>query len=150
AEGELINELSLSTPTVLIMRELPGFNGTSLLIDDVLGGKMAAEHLLSLGHRRFWVLGYPGKPVPQERWEGFSARLENAGVSLPPECVIADLDTGALDARDAAVRILKSPTRPTALFCASDRVAARALQGAWSLGLRVPEDLSLVGYNGDA
>lgn len=149
-EGELVNELALATPTVLIMRELPGFHGTSLLVDDVLGGRMAAEHLLSLGHRRFGFLGYRDNLFTQERWEGFSSKLKNAGVSLEPDCVVMDLDNGAMGAREAAIRMLRKPDAPTALFCASDRVAARALQGAWALGLRVPTDLSVVGYNGDA
>ena len=148
-EGALLNELHESMPVVTLMRSIPGFRGSSVEVDDQLGGSLAAQHLLDLGHRALGFLGYGDNYFSAERLRGFEETVCQAGVSLRPEWVAADLELGDDPARRAATRILTLDHRPTALFCASDRLAARAMQAALALGLRVPDDLSLVGFNGD-
>jgi LacI family transcriptional regulator len=148
-EGELLNELHESMPVVTLMRSIPGFRGSSVEVDDRLGGSLAAQHLLELGHRAVGFLGYGDNYFSAERLHGFTETLNQAGVSLRPEWAAADLELGDDPARRAATRILSSEDRPTALFCASDRLAARTMQAALALGLHVPRDLSLVGFNGD-
>jgi len=148
-EGELLNELHESMPVVTLMRSIPGFRGSSVEVDDRLGGSLAAQHLLELGHRSFGFLGYGNNHLTAERLAGFAETLRQAGVSLRPEWVAADLELGDDPTRCAAARILTQEQRPTALFCPSDRMAARTMQVALALGLRIPEDLSLVGFNGD-
>lgn len=148
-EGALLNELHESMPVVTLMRSIPGFRGSSVEVDDRLGGSLAARHLLELGHRAVGFLGYGDNHFSSDRWDGFTETLRQSGVSVRPEWVAADLELGDDPARRAATRILSLDNRPTALFCASDRLAARAMQAALALGLRIPEDLSLVGFNGD-
>lgn len=148
-EVGLLNEIRRTTPVVVVMREIRGFSGPSVVVDDRLGGKLAAEHLLALGHRRIGFIGYRDNWLSEARREGCRAALEARGLILRPEWTAADLNPGEERARDAAAAILSLPERPTALFCASDRLAARALQAAHAMGLRVPDQLSVIGYNND-
>lgn len=150
AEGELLNELLQDIPVVTVMRPVPGFTGATVLVDDRAGGEMAARHLLELGHDQLGFLGYRDIDFAADRRIGFEETVRRAGAELRPEWEVHDLAPGDASARDVALRILSLPKRPTALFCASDRLAARAMQAAFDLGLRVPEDLSILGYNGDA
>jgi DNA-binding LacI/PurR family transcriptional regulator len=148
-EAALLNRINRSTPVVTIMRQVEGFEGTSVLVDDRRGGRLAVEHLLRLEHREIGFLGYGENPFSRLRHDGFEEALRLAGLAPRPEWTAADQVPGDERAVDAAEQILGRPDRPTALFCASDRLAARAFQAAGRLGLRVPEDVSIVGFNGD-
>jgi LacI family transcriptional regulator len=148
-EVELLNQIRAGTPLVAVMREVAGFGGACVVVDDCFGGELAAQHLLHLGHRRLGFLGYRDNRMTRLRGAGFVAEIREAGATVRPEWIAEDLVPGDEAARIAAERILSLPERPTALFCASDRLAARAMQAAWNLGLRVPADLSVVGYNND-
>lgn len=148
----LLNELSRALPVVLVMRPVDGFEGTSVAVDDRAGGRIAADHLLELGHRRLGYVGYGRSPFSGDRRLGWESVLRAGGLSPEPEWVADDLPMGegaVGAARAAARRLLTRVPRPTALFCASDRLAAGALQAACELGLSVPRDLSLVGFNND-
>jgi DNA-binding LacI/PurR family transcriptional regulator len=149
AEAPLLNEILRSTPVVGVMRDTPGFDGPSVQIDDVFGGALAARHLLERGHRRFAVLSYDDSDFSQDRRRGFEECVREAGFEVPPAWNL-QVALGDQATREAAARIFGAPDRPTALFCTSDRIAARAMQTFIALGVRVPQDVSVVGYNGDA
>lgn len=122
---------------------LPGV--PSINVDDLAGARAAAQHLLDLGHRRIGTLNLdPPSPPSLERARGWAEVLEPAGAA-PVEAVAAFRPPEA--AYDAARRLLERPDRPTALLCFSDAFAAQALRAAEALGLRVPEDLSVVGFD---
>lgn len=112
------------------------------------GGVSAGQHLLALGHRR---IGYVGGALHAAcnaaRAGGLRAALEAEGLSLAPELVSAgpvfDYQTGL----EGALQLLAGPERPTALFAGSDEVALGAVEAARRHGLRVPEDLSVVGFD---
>ncbi|MCT9820801.1 LacI family transcriptional regulator [Microbacterium sp. W1N] len=114
---------------------------------DWAGGVSAAKHLLSLGHSRFAMLAGPHHTlVARARLSGFRDALESAGAPLAPQHVVEgtfDYESGIRQ----ALELLRGPDRPTAIFAASDRQAMGALEAARRLGLRVPEDLSLVGFD---
>lgn len=148
-EVELLNHVLRTTPIVNVMRETPGFDGASVLIDDQHGGALAARHLLGLGHRRIALLSYGDSDFSLDRRRGFEDVLRGNGLQIPPAWT-AEVELGDEPTREAAARIFRSPDRPTALFCTSDRIAARAMQLFTAIGLRVPQDVSVVGYNGDA
>ncbi len=145
-----LNDAQQNVPVAVIMRDAHGFHGPCVLVNDREGGRIAADHLLALGHRKVGFVGYNDILFTRERREGFEQSLRLAGAELRPEWSESNLVPGDESAREAISRILKQSDRPTGLFCASDRLAARALQAAADLGLSVPGDLSLVGYNGDA
>lgn len=148
SEAELLNDIQRSTPLVVIMRDVPEFAGPSVTIDDRLGGRLAVRHLLEQGHRRIGFVGYAENEFSHLRCQGFLEELEAWGIAPQPEWTFRGVPD-RVPAIDAVRGILERSPRPTALFCASDRLAAWAMQAALGMGLRVPEELSLVGYNGD-
>lgn len=147
-EAELLNEIQRATPLAVIMRDIPEFTGPSVLMDDRLGGRLAVRHLLELGHRRIGFVGYADNEFSHLRWQGFLDELEAWGIAPQPEWTFRGVPD-RVPAIDAVHGILDRERRPTALFCASDRLAAWAMQAALARGLRIPDELSLVGYNGD-
>lgn len=116
--------------------------------DDHLGGYLVARHLLDLGHRHFAVLPGPAfTSTARERLAGFRQALAERGFTLPDSNVIHS-GFGFDDGLSAAMTVLSSPrTRPTAVFAANDDMAHGVLTAASAVGLHVPQQLSVVGYN---
>ncbi|HPO72050.1 MAG: substrate-binding domain-containing protein [Armatimonadetes bacterium] len=133
-------------PHVVINQE-QDMPGPATRVDFWQIGRHAAEFLLDLGHRRLGVLSGPSDRHLYGRMvAGFRDRLAEAGGSLRPEHV-AHVKSCSEAARSAALQLLSRPDRPTAVFCTRDVRAYGAYLAARDLGLRVPEDLSLVGYD---
>jgi DNA-binding LacI/PurR family transcriptional regulator len=111
------------------------------------GGLVAARHLLGLGHRRIAMVNGPGEFLCcRARQDGYRAALDAAGVPWDPESVrVAPLYFEG--GRDAAAELLRGPDRPTAIFAANDLQALGVYDAARALGLRVPADLSVVGFD---
>jgi LacI family transcriptional regulator, galactose operon repressor len=111
------------------------------------GGLAAAEHLLSLGHRRVAVItGSPELVCSQERLEGYRAAMGRAGIPVDDDLVrFGDFHPGG--GQRAAAELLDLPDPPTAIFAGSDMQASGVYQEARTRGLRVPEDLSVVGFD---
>lgn len=122
----------------------------SIAVDDIAGGEMATRHLIQLGHRR---IAHIGDTPPEFRFEwsrdrtrGYERALQGAGLEVRPEYVREG--TRLLHvARGIAEELLSLPARPTAIFAASDTQAFGTLEAARALGIRVPEDLSVVGFD---
>jgi LacI family transcriptional regulator len=111
------------------------------------GARVATEHLLALGHRRIGAITGPlGWLASSERLNGFRGALAAAGVLPDPALVLeSGYAPGAGD--DAAGELLDLAERPTAIFAFNDDLAISVLQAARARGLRVPEDLSVVGFD---
>lgn len=104
------------------------------------------RHLLDHGHRRIVFLGDPQSSLDaQQRWEGVATALREAGLHTTGALATCGFDEHA--GRAAAQRLLTGPERPEALVCFNDEVALGALLGAEELGLRVPEDVALTGWD---
>jgi len=119
--------------------------------DDVAGGGLAAGHLVGLGHRRIAFIGDAledpfGFTSSRDREEGFQRELATAGIEIPPDW-IGHGAHGRYEARDLARRILTTGDSPTAIFAASDTQALGVVAAARELGLHVPDDLSVIGYD---
>ena len=111
------------------------------------GAKQATEHLLGLGHRRIAAItGHDGWTATVERLHGFRAALASAGIIPDPELIV-EANWEISGGFDAAERLLALPDRPTAIFAFNDNLAIGALQAARSARLRVPDDLSIVGFD---
>ncbi|MBO1330316.1 LacI family DNA-binding transcriptional regulator [Streptomyces sp. VRA16 Mangrove soil] len=123
-------------------------DGCSVAVDDVSGGALALRHLLVGGHRSLaFVSGPPHLKQVQDRREGALKALADAGL---PQSLLRALPTERLDVgagRDAGARLLGLTPRPTAVFCANDLLALGVLQALYAAGVRVPEDISIVGYD---
>lgn len=115
--------------------------------DERAGGEDAAQILLDAGHRRLAMIN-DAHPIPAAagRPEGFQARAAAAGVPAEDVTVVS-VEPTTEDAAQAAYALLDRPDRPTGLFCFNDRMAMGAYRSARRLGLRIPEDLSVVGFD---
>ncbi|AZQ39066.1 LacI family transcriptional regulator [Streptomyces cyaneochromogenes] len=112
--------------------------------DDERGARLVAEHLIGLGHRRIaHIAGYGA--VGELRRRSFEATLREHG--LAHEAVVEPSDMTEEGGYRTTVRLLSRPERPTAVFAVNDIAAIGALSAAEELGLRVPRDLSVVGYD---
>ncbi|HEX3335192.1 MAG TPA: LacI family DNA-binding transcriptional regulator [Jatrophihabitans sp.] len=139
----------LNRPVGLLGIEREGFLSAS--IDDVGSARMAVEHLLGLGHRRIGLIGGDtDDPMaftpPLHRRDGYRDALEAAGVDLDPQLERLGFFTthgGAEAARD----LLTLEPRPTAMFAESDEMAYGALREINRAGLRVPEDVAVIGFD---
>lgn len=138
------------TPVVVVDRRRDDNRLCSVAVDDVRGGRLAATHLLSRGHERIAFVGGPDSlGQVGDRRDGAAAAVGEAGLAAD-RLVTVETDSLTVAAgRSAASRIasLPEPRRPTAAFCANDLVALGLLQQCVSLGVRVPEDLAIVGYD---
>jgi LacI family transcriptional regulator len=155
--GTLIDGAVLVTPTVTdVQYDAPivavdPHTGPSDLVtidsDNLRGGRLATDHLLDLGHRRIAMLtGRPDLQSAQLREEGYRQAMAAAGVMVDEKLVaIGDYDPEI--AAHAAHDLLSGPDRPTAVFAANDLSAIATIEAATQLGLRVPEDLSVVGFD---
>jgi LacI family transcriptional regulator len=116
--------------------------------DDVLGGRLAGRHLVEIGHCRVaYVGGGTGVWAVNERRDGVLEALHAAGLD---DDALVDLWIPSLTfahGRDAGERLLGLSPRPTAVFCANDLVALGILQIMTERGVRVPDDLAIVGYD---
>jgi len=122
----------------------------SIAVDDVAGGALATRHLVELGHRRIALIG---DPPPEFRFEwsrdrthGYERALGQAGIEVRPEYVREGTRLVHV-ARAIATELLSLPERPTAIFASSDTQALGTLEAARTLGIRVPQELSIVGFD---
>jgi LacI family transcriptional regulator len=117
------------------------------------GGLAATEHLLKLGHTRIGTItGSPAILCSQARLDGYRAALDRAGIPLDPELVRTgdqhyQYQSAYQSALEAALDLLRLPDRPTAIFAASDVLAMGVYEAVRQSGLRLPDDLSVVGFD---
>lgn len=117
----------------------------SVSVDDVEGGALAGQHVLDLGHRRvMWLAGPTDIPQVADRQEGLFRALADSG-AITTSIRAAQMTTAAGEAAMAAA--IESGQRPSALVCANDLLALGAIRALNNAGRRVPEDVSVIGYD---
>jgi DNA-binding LacI/PurR family transcriptional regulator len=136
-------------PVVLIDTTHPLL--TSVCEDSVYGGHVATQHLIDLGHRHIGFVADRfenpyGFTSMRNRHTGYLQALHDAGIAVNPADTVLG-EHGREAAREMARALLTRPDRPTAIVAASDTQAMGVLEAARQLGLRVPEDLSVIGYD---
>ncbi|MDQ0676143.1 LacI family transcriptional regulator [Pseudarthrobacter siccitolerans] len=139
-----------SVPAVLVDSVAAGGNITAVIPDEEGGARAAVEALLAAGHRRIgFINNTDDVPATHQRLQAFRATLTEAGLdggAAPVESEVSEVHGGY----EAARRILAREDRadmPTALFCYNDRMAMGAYRAAAELGLTIPADLSIVGFD---
>lgn len=150
--AELSDEIAAlrerGVPVVLVDRRAPDGDSCAVSTDDVLGGRLAAEHLLERGHRRIaFIGGASGLPQVQERHAGVvEAVSEQQDAQLT---VFSPAELTVAGGREAAARIVGVPAgrRPTAAVCANDLIALGVLQEMVRHDVRVPDEFAIVGYD---
>jgi LacI family transcriptional regulator len=126
----------------------PADHVTSLIPDELSGSQAATRHLIEHGHRDLVMLtGTPDVIATGLREQGFAKAMADAGLSVPPPVPAGwEIDKGYA----AAMHVLTTyDPRPTGIFCVNDRASIGVVLAAAKLGLTVPGDLSLVGYDDD-
>ncbi len=134
-------------PLVLFDRALPGVAADTVTVDGVLGGRLATQNLLSLGHQRIAIIHGPlVRSTGVERLQGYRLALQAAGIR-PDPALIREGNFKQDSGRALAREVLDLASPPTALFCTNNLMTVGALQTILERGLRIPADLSLIGYD---
>ncbi|NNE10729.1 MAG: LacI family DNA-binding transcriptional regulator [Ilumatobacter sp.] len=147
AELDALDRQSLAV--VSVGREMQ--DAPSIGIDDVEVGRLATQHLLALGHRRIGMIHGPEQDpfrfvVPQQRQRGYELALADAGIALDPS--IQAPGTFTVDGGTAAFdRVMGGDGPPTAIFAVTDETAFGVILAARTRGIRIPEDVSLIGVD---
>jgi LacI family transcriptional regulator len=135
-------------PYILIDRKFSGLPANFVGTDDVAIGRLATEHLLANGCRRIAFLGGDYVSTAIERLEGYRATLAEAGITLPPEYILRQPhsdDQAEITGFRCMSDLLRLDPRPDAVFCSNDPLALGAMRAILEAGLRIPEDIAIVG-----
>jgi LacI family transcriptional regulator len=146
-DSEFAQALALvKVPMVLVDRPLEGVEADLVQINHEQGGYLATRHLLELGHRRIACLGGPADTlVAQERLAGYRRAMAEVGQAVQQQWLINTEFTSA--AGYSAAAHLLAENAPTAIFAGNDMIGIGILRAAAERGLRVPQDLSIVGFD---
>lgn len=139
---------SLTCPVVTLDRTLPGLPFDLVAMDNDRGARLAVEHLLGLGHRRVGLISREPATLSnwQERLKGYRDALAAAGIVSNPRDVCLVRDSWQ-DGVQKTVALFGRSDRPTAVVATSSMLNLQVLAGLKQLGLRVPDDVSVVGYD---
>jgi DNA-binding LacI/PurR family transcriptional regulator len=146
-DQQMLDTIGEHIPVVCLGYEGPC--GVSVGIDERRGGDLATTHLIDLGHRWIAYLSaamLPGQ-VDRDRRHGYRRALRRAGISPAQELVLRLPSVSEEERQELIGELLSQPQRPTAVFCASDITAIEVMSCANRLRLRVPGDLSIVGFD---
>lgn len=134
-------------PMVCVDRRLAKVTVDTVVVDNVRGAYEAVEHLIRLGHRRIgFIEGRPELSTSKERLEGYRKALKDYGTE-PDPALVRQGDSRQASGRRLTLELLESPDPPTALFVGNNLMTLGALEAIHSLGLRIPEDIAIVGYD---
>jgi LacI family transcriptional regulator len=134
-------------PCLMYNRRLRTRRGNFIVLDNVRASRDATRHLVALGHRRIgFVSGLPNISTAAERLRGYREALRESGLS-PDRDLVRPGAFQAGTAQEAAQDLLKRRGRPTAIVASNDLMALGVIQAAVDLGVRIPEDLAVVGFD---
>lgn len=141
---ELINA---EIPIALLSRDIPSLAVDTVLVDDFLGGYEATQYLMSLGHRKIAMITESiDLSVVRARVRGYRQALEEAGVEYNESLVLLN-NTTFEAGKHATRKLLELREPPTAIFASTEFLAIGAIKGARELGINIPKDLSVVGFD---
>jgi len=140
--------LEYGFPMVVVNNQSAESFRYSIYHDDVDGSRQITRHLIKLGHRRIAYLGnsISGRTT-LDRLSGFRQEMEAAGLSIPPEYIHEVPGGGAEHGISGGDYFLSLPVRPSAIVCFNDLMATGVLKSIHQSGLRVPEDISVTGFD---
>jgi len=139
--------IATGTPSLIINNEVDDLDVDYIATDNKLGGQLAADYLVNLGHKNIaTVTGNLTTQAASFRMEGFRKLLEKSKVSFPEENLYKG-DYSRRCAREATEGFLKLKNPPTAIFCHSDEMALEAMATILEKGMKVPQDMSIIGFD---
>ena len=146
-QGDLSSFRALSqskTPYVLIDRVISGLDANFVGVKDESVGAMATEHLIVQGCKRIAHIRGPAVSTARGRLRGYRRMLQQHGVKVRPEYIVPG-QFGDSGGYNAMLELLSLHSRPDGVFCYNDPVAAGAIKATLEAGLRVPEDIAIIG-----
>jgi LacI family transcriptional regulator len=136
------------TSVVVLDRKLPQLEFPTVASNNLTAGRMAADYLLGLGYRRMAILVFSQSHVSgQERLAGFRGRLSEAGIGLDEDLVCVAPQPEFRNACESAAHLVRGSARPQAIFACSDVLTLASLQEISAAGLRIPDDIALLGFD---
>lgn len=136
-----------ATPCLVLNHIVKDLEVSYIAVDNVKGGFTAAEYLVNLGHKRIaTITGNMQTQAGIDRFEGFQNALAAHGIDCPPDYVYKG-DYSRRSARLASERFFSLDNPPTAIFAASDDMALEIISVAMENGIKVPEDISIIGFD---
>jgi DNA-binding LacI/PurR family transcriptional regulator len=139
--------LASGVPIVQMDRRQPGLGADAVLIDNRAGVRAAVEHLIGLGHRRIGIISGPRQVYTgRERLEAYKATLAAAGLPVTEELILEGTFKEP-SGHELIGRVLKLPMPPTAVFVANNLMTIGALLGLKEAGVRIPEEMAVVGFD---
>ena len=146
-EDQLDAVLDQGVPCVVMNHFIKELPVSCIAVDNTAASEQVVEYLVKLGHREIaTITGHLRTPVGIERLDGYLKAMKARNLEVKPHFVQRG-DYSGPSAREPARRLLTHQDRPTAIFAASDEMAVTTIEVALELGLRVPEDLSVVGFD---
>jgi LacI family transcriptional regulator len=134
-------------PYIFVHRLFNSTFSNSVLVDEQYGARLAVEHLVNLAHRRIaFINGPQGWAASADRLTGYKDALAQKGIAYDPD-LVEEGNWEVQSGYPAARKFLALAQRPTAIFAANDLMALGAIYAIQEAGLRVPEDIALVGYD---
>jgi LacI family transcriptional regulator len=134
-------------PTVLLNCYTSDASVSSVVPAEVAGGHTATDHLLAAGHKRIgYINGEPWQDAARDRLKGYRTALATADLPFAPE-LVREGDWSPDTGFEQTLSLMREPNPPTAIFCANDLMALGAIEALKQLGLRVPDDVSVLGYD---
>ncbi|WP_075618859.1 LacI family DNA-binding transcriptional regulator [Paenisporosarcina indica] len=135
-------------PFISINRKIYGLEFDTVVVDNVSGGKLAVTHLIKLGNKKIAIFLYPTEGISPriERLAGYKEALKDYGIDSDPELIVIAKETpGSI--REKVKQLLLSQKRPDAILSTNNMMTLEILEGIKDLGLTVPDDISLIGYD---
>ncbi|QHZ54816.1 LacI family transcriptional regulator [Brevibacillus sp. NSP2.1] len=141
--------LDKQIPTVIVNKELTTpLPIDSVSVDDFIGGYEATKHLLELGHRRICTIQLGELLLGKERLRGYKHALEEFEVKYEKTLTFFSSPNATIEeSKQISLEILSAPQRPTAIFAGNDILALGVIHAAMELGLSIPDDLSVIGFD---
>ena len=140
-------ELAVSLPLVVMDWWFTELNADKILENSERGGYLATKSMVDVGHQKIGIItGNLRKSVAKNRLQGYKKALSEANIVLNPDWIVEshfDFEGGIVGAQ----KLLALSDRPTAIFCCSDTIAIGAYQAIQNQGLRIPQDISIMGYD---
>jgi DNA-binding LacI/PurR family transcriptional regulator len=142
------NFAEYGVPIVVVNNQAAEDYRYSIYHDDVAGSSQLTAHLIGLGHSRIAYLGHaPSGRTNQDRLSGYQQEMNAAGLSVPGSYVRSIAYERPGEIEDAISQLAIYDARPTALVCYNDMMAIEAISAIRQAGLRVPEDISITGFD---
>jgi len=143
-----LTQLSTGVPLVMLGEHAVEVAIDHVAIDNVLAARTAVNHLIDIGRRRIAAIGqHPRRGTAAQRLVGYRSALTAARLPQPDEYITSALNYHRRDGAEAMTHLLDLPSPPDAVFCFNDLLAIGALRAATERGVRVPEDVAIVGFD---